>query len=414
MGNHTPAGQLSLRQARRLAIDSCLLGPAPGLGRGSQAVLNLVDRLGYVQIDSIAVVNRAHHHTVWSRLPGYRNGTLYELLRDRQLFEYWGHAASFMPMADFRYYLPLMQHYRATTKGYAADRTSELSHLFKPILQRIEKQGPLSSADFGDEHGGRRGQWWNWKPAKMALELLLWQGQLLVSERRGFQRVYDLAQRVLPAGLDLSPPSEDELARFLVRRALRAYGIATEKEIRDMLRISRIAPVSTALREMAGAGEIIAVELAGQPELKLWMFTASHALLTATRPRKPRLHILSPFDNMVIQRERLHNLFGFDYTIECYVPAPKRRYGYFSLPLMWDEQFVGRLDAKAHRAQHQLDVMALQLEDGFRAGTEFAAALAEGLRRFGDFNGCDAIRISGMQHNMPAAVLRRLQADLGS
>jgi uncharacterized protein YcaQ len=412
MLNSSPDVQLSLPQARRLALDSCLLGPASGLGRGPAAVMKLIDRLGYVQIDSIAVVNRAHHHTVWSRLPGYRDGDLYALLSDAQVFEYWGHAASFLPMSDYRYYLPLMRRYREQPRGYTAARISEIGHLFEPILLRIASEGPLSSADLGNEHGARGGSWWDWKPAKLALEILLWQGRLMVCRRRGFQRVYDLTERVLPANLDLREPDGAQLARFLVRRALQAYGIATERDIRDMLRISRIAPVRAALLELQAQDEIIEVLIEGQPDRSWWISSKVYAKLRRPALRKPRLHILSPFDNMVIQRDRLQRLFGYDYTIECYVPAAKRRYGYFSLPIVWDEQFVGRLDAKALRSERCLDVRAMHLEPGQRADEEFLSALVEGLRSFAAFNRCDSVQISGSGDNMTGARLGNLQRRL--
>lgn len=404
-----PAVQLSLPQARRLALDSCLLGPSPGLGRGEAAILKLIDKLGYVQIDSIAVVNRAHHHTVWSRLPGYRDGDLYALLKNAQVFEYWGHAASFLPMSEYRYYLPLMRRYREQPRGYTAARISEIGHIFEPLMQRIASEGPQSSADLGDEHGARGGSWWDWKPAKLALEILMWQGRLMVCQRRGFQRVYDLTERVLPAGLDLREPDGAELARFLVRRALQTYGIATEPNIRDMLRISRIAPLRAALQELEAEGEIISVKIEGLPGQTWWMTTQTYAAVRRPALRKPRLHILSPFDNMVIQRDRLKFLFGYEYTIECYVPAPKRRFGYFSLPVVWDERFVGRLDAKARRSERCLDIRALHLEAGHRVNEEFLSALAMALRRFAKFNRCERVEISGASDNMTAAQQRKLQ-----
>src|SRR5690606_31572239 len=223
--------RISRRQAQRITVDSVLLGPQGGLGRGDAAVLETVRRLGYVQTDSISVVNRAHHHTTWSRLPAYREGGLYELLKERQLFEYWGHAASFLPQEDYRYYLPLMRAFRERPGIPFARSLRKHSGLFPDILRRIEQQGPMSSADFGDEHGSRGGSWWDWKPAKSALELLYCLGELMVLERRGFQRVYDLRERVLPAGIDRTEPGSRELAEFIIRRTIGAYGIAREREI---------------------------------------------------------------------------------------------------------------------------------------------------------------------------------------
>ncbi|MCB1219826.1 MAG: YcaQ family DNA glycosylase [Planctomycetales bacterium] len=407
------AHRISLAQARRIAVDSALLGPRKGLGKGTGAVLETVRRLGYVQIDSISVVNRAHHHTTWSRVPAYSDGALYPLLKQRQLFEYWGHAASFLPMEDYRFYLPLARSYRERPGIPFARSLRKHEALFPAILERIEQQGPMSSADFGDEHGSRGGSWWDWKPAKSALELLTSLGELMVSERRGFQRIYDLRDRVLPDGLDRTEPDEDELAEFIVRRTIGAYGIAREREVREMLRTSRLVPVKEKLASMQAKGNIVAIEVEGLVGHTWYAFPELLEGLPAYRRRREQVSILSPFDNLVILRDRLQVLFGYDYLIECYVPQPKRQYGYFSLPLLFGERFVGRLDAKARRREKLLEVQSLHLEDGFQATAEFETELAATLRGFAGFNDCDAVQLSGRGINVTAALQKRIASQLG-
>ncbi len=372
----------------------------------------MLERLGYIQIDSIAVVNRAHHHTVWNRLPGYRKGGLYELLRQRRIFEYWGHAASYLPMGDYRYYLPLMRSYRERPRTYMARAMKQYGTLLPEILRRIEQLGPQSSADLGDEHGSRAGQWWDWKPAKVALELLLWRGELMVSERRGFQRVYDLTGRVLPRGTDTTEPDEEELAEFIVRRTLCAYGIAREKDFRGMLRIGRLAPVSAVLRRLLASGKIALVSVAGLDRQLWYCETGLLQGLSSAGRRRAKLHLLSPFDNLVIQRDRLQGLFNFEYTIECYVPEPKRRFGYFSLPLLYGDQLIGRLDAKARRDEGLLEIRSLHFEEGFRSNAEFEGELADGLRRFAAFNACGTVRVMAAGHNISTAAVRRVNSLL--
>ncbi|MEZ5338620.1 MAG: crosslink repair DNA glycosylase YcaQ family protein [bacterium] len=400
---------LTLRQARRVTLDALLLGPRPGLGRGNSAVLRAIEHLGYLQIDSIAVVNRAHHHTLWSRIPGYSAGGVYELLRKRQLFEYWGHAASFLPISDYRYYLPLMRSYRERPRIYIARSIQKHRELFPLILRKLETDGPLSSAEFGNEHGARGGSWWDWKPAKSALELLLCFGDVMVSERRGFQRVYDLRERVLPDGTDMREPDEEELAEFIIRRTLQAFGIARELEIRHMLRTSRLVDIRAALSRMLNSGELVSLSVEGLPGRNWYALPQLLDSLPATGRRRPRLAVLSPFDNLVILRERLQLLFGYDYLIECYVPEPKRRYGYFSLPLLYGEGFAGRLDAKARRREGVLELRALHLEEGFATSAEFERELMDGLRRFAEFNGCHSLELLAGGENVSSAMLQRLR-----
>ena len=174
-----------------------------------------------MQIDTISVIERAHHHTLWTRVPGYRPEQLHEAQAvDRTVFEYWGHAASYLPMSDYRFYIPMMRSFYDPKRLVpGAGGRSTASHL-GARAQRIREEGPRAARDFANPGGRRKGPWWDWKPAKAALEMLFWRGELMIRERRGFERIYDLTERVLPAGTDTRPPAPDELGRFIVRRAL--------------------------------------------------------------------------------------------------------------------------------------------------------------------------------------------------
>jgi uncharacterized protein YcaQ len=359
-----------------------------GFGRGKTGVLEAIRHLGYVQIDTIAVVERAHHHTLWSRLADYRPAQLDELqAKDRKVFEYWSHAASFLPVQDYRYSLPRM---RAIASGqrhwFRRNRK-----LMEAVLKRIATEGPLSASDFEAPPGSRRRNWFDWKPAKRALEQLFMEGRIMVDRRRGFQKVYDLPERVLPPGVDTSMPTPLELGRHLVTRALEAQGLMSEKEI-GYLRSRDRSAIRLALAAMReeGAVRALSVEgIAGETFYALEAGLGTAAL--AARPATDRVHLLSPFDNAVIQRRRLSRLFGFDYQIECYVPEPKRRYGYFCLPILWGDRFVGRLDPKAERARGRLTVRSLAFEPGFKSKGELRPLLADALARFAAFNGCDTV-----------------------
>jgi len=383
--------RISLAHARRLALQAQGLDggwqPAPG----KEGAAQVVERLGYVQIDTISVVQRAHHHTLWSRHAGYRPDQLDELLAvDRRVFEYWAHAAAYLPMAHYRYALPRMR--------ARAQRPPELTwmranaQVIQEVLDRIRAEGPLGSAAFQPPPDFARGSWWQWTPAKRALEYLFDAGVLMVSARRGFQRLYDLAERVLPPGTDTSEPTPDEARRFASRQVLRAHGLASSAA-GDVLR-GQVAPAAfqQSMAELVESGEALPVEVEGLDGRTYFALAArleqAARLGQAAPVPQPQAHILSPFDNAVIWRARLRRLFGFDYTLECYVPAGKRKYGYFSLPILWGEQFVGRLDAKAERKAKTLVLRRLDMEPDVAGDDALWAALAARLREFAAFNGC--------------------------
>ena len=222
---------LSLRSARRIAFRAQLLDGKGRFPSGKKGVARTIEKLGYVQIDTISVIERAHHHTLWTRRQDYDPRMLHELQAvDRRVFEYWGHAASYLPISDYRYYLPLKRDYRNPRSKWTRQMLEKHGHLMDSVLERIRVEGPLGSRDFEPPPGIKRGTWWDWKPRKTALELLFWRGDLMVRERRNFQRLYDLTERVLPPETDTRIPDEDELGRFLVRRALSAHGVARERE----------------------------------------------------------------------------------------------------------------------------------------------------------------------------------------
>ena len=265
-----PSHALSVAEARRLALQ------AQGLCSSvvSDSAMPLIVRLGYVQIDTIAVVERAHHHVLWTRRPDYHPDDLHRMqVQDRSVFEYWGHAMSYLPMADYRYFLPRMRNFHNPRSPWAVYQLSKAEHLLEPVLSRIRQEGPLSASDF-ESQNKKGGSWWDWKPAKVALELLFWRGDLMVSERRNFQKIYDLTERVLPPTLDTSEPTPGEVGHFLAQKALGALGVATEKELlrfmqpatardSDWLAVDKTL-VSQALHALVEEGTAVAVQLEGE------------------------------------------------------------------------------------------------------------------------------------------------------
>lgn len=386
--------RISHTQARRLALAAQGLHRREPFGRGKAGVLRTIEHLGYVQIDTISVVERAHHHVLWSRIPDYRPELLHELQADRSVFEYWSHAASYLPMRDFRFALPRMEAYaRGKSHWFKQD-----ARLMRRVLDRIRAEGPLQARDFEPAPGIRSGPWYDWKPSKRALEQLFMAGKLMVRERRGFQKVYDLTERVLPSGIDVSMPDSRETARHLIGKALQAHGLVTAVEI-AYLRRGMLGPVRSALSELAEEGELMPVSGFGDSARDRY-FCRPVDLEEASKARRvsERVEVLSPFDNLVIQRKRLKAFFGFDYQIECYVPAPKRKYGYFCLPLLSGECLVGRVDAKADRAGGVLEIRSLYLEPEGRPARrlrQIPEEFKEALERFAAFNACDAIKAPG-------------------
>ncbi len=393
---------LSTSHARRLAIHSQGLDGRWKLPKGTEAAAQTVERLGYVQIDTIAVVERAHHHTIWARCPDYAPAMLDQLLAvDRRVFEGHPRCAAYLPMRDYRYHVPRN---RTFAKGDRARRfRQQNAKLVKHVRQRIRDEGPLRSADF-DAPPGRRGSWWDWKPAKRALEMLFHSGELMVASRRSFQRMYDLTERVLPKGVDTTPPEPPEMARFILRQALSTHGFARSGDIR--LGWRRPDGIDGAIQELLDAGEVTSIRVEGIDD-DCYALTATVESITGRRRARRRLHILSPFDSLVIRRRQLEELFGFDYKLECYHPAAKRRWGYFCLPILWGDEFIGRLDAKAERKARILTIRKLMFERGFNDYDAALPPLARKLCAFAAFNQCNDIAIDQTTPRKARALVRR-------
>lgn len=374
---------LSVQEARKLILLSQRVPPARRSGRATAATLSAIEHLGYIQIDTISVIQRAHHHTLWNRNPRYRPAQLDQLIADKQVFEFWSHAAAYLPMCDYRFSLFRKQ---ALASGEQEHWYERDERLMKSVLKRIANEGPLMAKDF--EHNGRRTGEWKSKPAKKALENLFMQGELMSSRRVNFHKVYDLTERVLPAGTDTTVPTREEYARFLITRYLRANGLGQPAEIAYLLPDTKRL-VSETMQDMVSTGELRQIRAGGG---NYHVLPASLELLSKPLARS-KLKILSPFDNLVIQRKRMQALFGFDYQIECYLPAAKRHYGYFTLPILWDGKLAARMDCKAERKESLLHIHHLALEPWLMKTDAFFQALRKELRSFLQFNHCNRLRL---------------------
>lgn len=370
-----------MRISKELACEVLLasqgLSQNCAFGKSVIGTLNTIRHLGYVQLDTLAVVARAHHHTLWNRNKTYTEFHLDALLREGKVFEYWSHAASYIPIEDFRFSLPRKLRHRA---GHA-HWFSRNKKLMKYVLDRIRAEGPLQSIDF--ETDRKRGTWFDWKPAKIALEQLFMEGSLMVKYRKGFQKVYDLAERIIPDGADQTVPSTEEYAEYLIDYNLRALGVATLKDFTH-LRTGMQSPVTRVVKKMVKDGRIIEVAIGGVKEV---YFTQPESL-ELKDVKHESVNILSPFDNLVIRRERLNKLFDWDYNLECYLPENKRKFGYFSLPVLYKGKFAGMFDPKADRSTGTFFIKQAHIT-AFH--DDFASKLRKQLTEFAAFNGCRKI-----------------------
>ncbi|MFH0766294.1 MAG: crosslink repair DNA glycosylase YcaQ family protein, partial [Calditrichota bacterium] len=314
---------------------------------------------------------------------------LNELQRERIIFECWGHALSYLPMAEYRYYLPQMRRRFDPVQKWEKERLAKYGHLMKPLLDRIRRDGPLSSKDLEKPPASERTEGLSPKPLKTALEMLFWRGEVMVSERRSFQRTFDLTERVLPEGLDASEPSPQEIGRHFTLRALTALGAARLDEIYNYIWAAKRDVLKTAVAELVESGEIIEWRIG--EDKRTPYYALKSASQQVNKSESPRLHILSPFDNLIIQRERVRRLFGFDYALECYTTPSKRKFGYYALPILWGDRLVGRLDLKADRKLKTLEIRNLGFEDGFEVTDEFGSALANKLLALAGFVGCERV-----------------------
>lgn len=353
--------KISNRDARHLWLHAHGLGTAP---TGGPDPYSLVHALGFVQLDSIQVVSRAHHHILWSRSQTYREAKLGTLLaRDRLVFEHFTHDASVLPMA----FLPMWQRQFRRMKA-KVERSSWHGTALKEIdltaiRNRIADEGPLSTHAFDTKIDGPR-EMWRRPPHKVGLDYLWYAGELATCHRDGFTKVYDLAERVFPEDLRLQEVADTDQITWLCREALHRIGLGTLAEIRKFWDATDVPEVAAWAERDAGCMVPVDIQSADGTWTKAVACADIEARLTSLTPPTSRLRILNPFDPAIRDRVRLKRLFGFDYTVEMFVPEAKRQWGYYVYPLLEGSRFVGRIEAKANRSDGTLNVLNLWFEPG--------------------------------------------------
>ncbi len=383
-------GGLSLGQARRLALAAQGFARArPDATVDRRHVRRVVDTVNVVQIDSVNVLVRSHYLPTFSRMGAYPRDALdRHAYRHRELFEYWGHEASLLPVRLHPLFRWRMRRAREQyeTWGGPARIAREHPEYVAQVLAEVRARGPVGAGDLEQEQR-RRGTWWDWSRPKAALEWLFWTGAVTTAGRRNFERLYDLTERVIPADVLAEPdPAEEEAHRRLLLVAAQSLGVASATDLADYFRIR--APLARPrIAELVSAGLLEEVAVEG------WRVPA-YVLPGAAIPRRVRARALvSPFDSLVWERSRVERLFGFHYRIEIYVPAPQRRHGYYVLPFLLGDRLVARVDLKADRSAGLLRVQAAWAE----SDTDHAAvacALAAELRDLASWLGLTDVHIA--------------------
>jgi uncharacterized protein YcaQ len=374
---------LSKTQARHIWLRAQRLDTASPFGEGPDAVASAVEHLGYVQIDTINVIERAHHHILWTRIPAYRRADLRQAQSvDKSIFEYWTHALSYVPAKDFRFFIPDMKlHRREGHKWFATVKPADL----RKVLRLLRKDGALTIRDIDDDVlVDKEHLWASRKPSKRALQLAFYGGTVTISERNGMLKTYQLMQRHFGWDKPPKPASTREVSNYLLDRALRAQGIVSLDSICHL-----DAPSKSQVRRLIEArvrrNELAPVALEGAGKQEHW---ARPETLEAGGPAPEMVHILSPFDPLIIQRKRTELFFGYGHRFEAYVPKDKRVFGYFALPVLVGDDIVASIDLKTDRKKRELLLQKWNWI-GKRPRKELKRRIEEELHRFERFQLAD-------------------------
>ena len=388
--------------------------PAP------EAIYRMIDQMGCVQLDTLQMVQRSQYVALWSRLGVYDPADLDRVAYGndgvpRRLFEYWMHAACLIPLTDYRYRLPAMHWYRDVGSPWfhGWQKDPQNVELMKSVLERVQREGALRAADF-DNPNQKRGTWWDWKPAKHALEQLFNQGRLMVAGRVNFQRIYDLADRVLPDWVDTRLPSQEEANRYLVERSLKALGICEPARAGSMVQGIKIVTARAIVKQLIDEGVAAEVQAClSDGELHTLVIHRDHlpALKKAAAGalKAQRTAFLSPFDNLFWPYRRDMQFWNFHKALEAYKPKEQREFGYFEMPILHKDRLVGRFDPKMERKTGTLLLKSIHLEPDVKPDEELLSGLAAAMRSFMAFHNATELII---ERSRPVTLRRKLLAAL--
>ena len=390
---------ITATEGRRLILHLNGLSGSPKGRMNGSALLALIEHLGFVQLDSVQVVARAHHMILFARAAGYRPAMLRRLIeRERDLFEHWTHDAAIIPTALYPYWRHGFARQRdALTKRFRKWHGPGFEDAIEQVLAHLETHGAVMSRDFANPRKpGQAGGWWEWNDGKTALEYLWRTGRLAIARRRGFQKVYDLAERVIPEPARNGEVSDDTFIDWACQGALERLGFGTPGEIAAFWGMITTAEAKAwCERRMGDAVIPVDVGAADGAKPRRLFARADIAEALAVAPKPPgRMRVINPFDPLLRDRKRLARLFGFDFRIEIFVPAAQRRYGYYVFALLEGDRLVGRIDMKADRPRDQLAVAALWMEPGLRLTPARRKRLETELNRLRRFTGLARVRFA--------------------
>jgi len=350
-----------------------------------KTVRDIIRQMHVLQIDTISVVARSPYFVLWSRLGDYEPRWLDHLLEKGALFEYWSHAACFLPIEDFAYYWLGMMERGSTDNGWQK-WLQEHQEVAQRVMDTVRENGNVRSSDF-ERSDGQKGGWWNRKDEKIALEALFNGGQLMIRKRHNFQRIYDLRERVLPDWDEAQAATKEQIHEQFVLNTIKALGVTKAEWIADYFRLKK-ADTLKALKILEQEDRVGRIEVEGWTTPGYFHFDNEALVMAAAKGKIPqsKTTLLSPFDPIVWDRQRASELFNFDYKIEVYTPAPKRKYGYFTLPILYNNQLIGRLDPKAHRKEGIFEVRAVHLEPGAEVDDAMVASLKETIKACADWH----------------------------
>ena len=374
---------LTKTQARQIWLRAQRLQTSAPFGEGPQATAAAVEHLGYVQIDTINVIERSHHHILWTRIPNYRRADLHQAQSvDRSVFEYWTHALSYVPARDLRFFLPAMKrHKREGHKWLSSVKPADL----RKVLRLIRRDGALTIRDIDDDVLTEKEHLWaSRKPSKRALQLAFYTGVLTISERNGMLKTYDLMARHFGWDRPPKPASAGETTAYLLDRALRAQGVVSLDSVCHL-----DAPSKPSIRRLIQTrvrrNELVPVALEGAGKQEHW--ARPETLEISDGGAFELVHILSPFDPLIIQRKRTELFFGYGHRFEAYVPREKRVFGYFALPVLVGENIVAAIDLKTDRKSRELLMQKWTWVDAAARGArkDLKRRIEEELHRFERF-----------------------------
>ena len=362
--------RISTDKARRLVLSLQGLSDPPRRRLSADTLLDLIERLGYVQLDSINWVARAHHMILFARNQTYQPELLRQLLeQEARLFENWTHDAAIIPTRFYPYWNRRFEREQERLKKrYGNWHGEHYEQQIGGVLTHIRQNGPVMAREFSKAKNSQPRGWWDWHPSKTALEFLWRTGQLAISQRQGFQKVYDLAERVIPQDAYHAQPSHEDFVHWACQAALDRLGFATPGEIARFWGLVTTTEAKHWCSQQLGQTTVQALvePMNGANPRKVFARADIDSLLDKLPSLPKRLRVLNPFDPILRDRKRLQQLFGFDYRIEIFVPAAKRQYGYYVFPLLENDCLVGRIDMKTNRERQSLDITALWMEPGWR------------------------------------------------